>query len=207
MLSSAALRTSCACGLLAALTPASRAADSAVERIVPDVAALAGQPLTTLPAPPAWVEIPPGPSWTVAKVAADFRAATAKPPPITYVRAEFIRPDYQWFLAYIKWFRSLHKPLHMEYEEDAFDCDKFSRCFVAFANLLAEKSGETRGSLCVGWAVVFNDRTFAGVAAGGQHAVVIVDTTAGLIVVEPQTGAIIPLRDYPNRDTLSAFYL
>jgi hypothetical protein len=207
MSASAALRAFWGCGLIIALMPASQAADSTVERIVPDVAALAGQPLTRLPAPPAWVDLPPGPAWTVAQVAADFRAATAKPPTIIYVRTEFVRPDYRWFLAYVKWFRGLHRPLHMEYAEDVFDCDKYSRCFVAFANLLAEKSGESRAPLCVGWATVFNDRTFGGVAAGGRHAVVIVNTSEGLIVVEPQNGTVIPLRDYPNRDTLSAFYL
>jgi len=206
MLTAAAVRIRWGGGFLAALLPAVAAAP-AVDRIDPDVSALAGQPMTVLPPPPAWIALPPGPAWTIAQVAADFRAVTAKPPPIIYVRPTFVRPDYRWLLAYVKWFRSLHKPLHLEYQDDVFDCDKFSRCFVAFANLLAEKSGESRGPICVGWATVFNDREFAGVAAGGRHAVVIVNTTAGLIVVEPQTGSVVPLSGYPNRDTLQAFYL
>jgi hypothetical protein len=182
------------------------AGDEPADRIVPNLAALAGQPMVVLPPPPPWVAGPAS-QWTIGQIVAEFKKSTDKPPPINYSRQTFVRPDYQWLLAFVKWFRKLGKPLNMHYEDELFDCDKYSRCFVAFADLLARKGGETRGSICVGWATVFNDNSFAGIETGGGHAVVIVGTNRGLFVVEPQNGTIVPLGDYPNRDTLVAVYL
>jgi len=201
------LRAGLAVGLAFAFGAHVWAASAPVEHIAPNMAALAGQPMTTLPPPPPWVAGPSTSQWTIQQVMAEFKGATAKPPPITYARLTFVRPDHQWLLAFVKWFRKLEKPLNMHYEDELFDCDKYSRCFVAFADLLAQKGGETRGSLYVGWATVFNDRSFGDIEAGGMHAVVIVGTSQGLFVVEPQNGSIVPFDRYPNRDGLAALYL
>ena len=83
----------------------------------------------------------------------------------------------------------------------------YSRCFVAFADLLAQKAGESNASLCVGWADVHNDKEFGGVSPGNGHAIVIADTTEGLFVIEPQTGDIVTLDKYPNRNLLEEFNL
>ena len=195
----AAMALACLAGPLAAVEP--------VDRIVPDVAALAGQPTTLLPPPPSWVVGPSASLWTVEQVIAELKGATTKPPPIYYARESFVRPDYTWLVAFVKWFRKLSKPLNMRYKDELFDCDKFSRCFVAFADLLAQKGGEFRGSVDVGWAVVFNEQAFAGIEAGGMHAVVIVGTSQGLFVVEPQNGEMVPFHDYPNKNHLAAVYL
>ena len=64
---------------------------------------------------------------------------------------------------------------------------------VTFADLLALKSGETRGTFCIGWATVYYRRPFAGVR-GGAHAIVIVGTSKGLFVIEPQDGTIAALQ-------------
>jgi hypothetical protein len=113
-----------------------------------------------------------------------------------------VRPDRRWLEAYVKWFARLNRPLHLAFNEESFDCDKFSRCFVAFADLLAMKGGERRASVCVGWVSVNNDKSFGGVEAGGGHALVIASTTEGIFMIEPQTGAMTPFERYPNRNHL-----
>lgn len=168
------------------------------ERITPNAAALAREPMIALPAPPQWVATPSA-EGTIEELTAELRQITAKPPEINYSRRTFVRPSREWLLAYLKWFRKLESALDVHFEDELFDCDKYSRCFVAFADLLARKGGETRGSICVGWATVFYDQAFATINAGGSHSVVIVGTTEGLFVIEPQNGTIVPLARYPNR--------
>jgi hypothetical protein len=178
-----------------------------VERVVPNVAALSRQPMTALPPPPAWASGPQTALWTVDNVAAEFRKVTATPPQIVHGALAFVRPDHRWLLAYVRWFRLLGKPLNLHYQDELFNCVNYSRCFVVFADLLAQNGGEGRGSICVGWATVFNRNSFAGVPAGGAHAIVIAGTSEGLFVVEPQTGTMVALRDYPNRDELAEMNL
>lgn len=100
------------------------------------------------------------------------------------------------------WFRAVQKPLKLRFKDQVWDCDDYANCFVAFADLLGMKSGESRGALCVGWATVYYRRPFAGIRAGGAHAVVVVATAQGLFVLEPQDGTLVALRDFPNRDTI-----
>jgi len=178
-----------------------------VERIVPDLAALSRQPVTVLPLPPPWAAGPQTALWTVDDVAAEFRKITATPPQIIHGAPTFVRPDHRWLAAYVRWFQKLGKPLHLHYQEELFNCVNYSRCFVAFANLIAQSGGETRGSICVGWAIVFNQYSFAGARAGGAHAIVIVGTSEGLFVIEPQDGTMVALRSYPNRNELTEMNL
>ncbi|MDB6168839.1 MAG: hypothetical protein JWM88_1703 [Verrucomicrobia bacterium] len=182
------------------------AADEDVDRLSPDFAALARQPMIPLPFPPKWV-MAKSSQGTIEDVIAEFRKSTARQPDINYARRLFVRPDHEWLLAFVRWFRKLEVSLDMRYEEPIFDCDKYSRCFVAFADLLARKGGETRGSICVGWAIVFNDHDFAGIKAGISHSVVVVGTSDGFFIIEPQNGTIVPLADYPNRDAILAVNL
>ena len=182
-------------------------AGAPIERIVPNLAALSRQPMTALPPPPLWVCGSQTALWTVEDVAAEFRKVTATPPQIVHGALAFVRPDHRWLVAYARWFQLLGKPLNLHYQDELFNCVNYSRCFVAFADLLAQDGGEGRGSICVGWATVFNQNSFAGVPAGGAHAIVIAGTSEGLFVVEPQTGTIVALRDYPNRDELAEMNL
>jgi hypothetical protein len=177
------------------------------QRIVPDTAALSGQPMTALPPPPPWASGSQTALWTVDNISAEFRKITATPPQIVHGALAFVRPDHRWLVAYVRWFQLLGKPLNLHYQDELFNCVNYSRCFVAFADLLAQDGGEGRGSICVGWATVFNRNSFAGVPAGGAHAIVIAGTSEGLFVVEPQTGAMVALRDYPNRDELTEMNL
>jgi hypothetical protein len=91
------------------------------------------------------------------------------------------------------------------FEGEQWDCDNYANCFVTFADLLALRSGESRGTLGVGWATVYYRRPFAGIE-GGAHAVVIAATGEGLFVIEPQDGTMVPIEKFPNRDTIEAVY-
>lgn len=180
---------------LGAWAGAARAADAA--RLTPDTALTAG---VELPAPPPW-PVPQAELRSSAALEAALRAACGGSPQLIHQADRFVLPDVAWLTAYTRWFERLRKPLHIEYEEQTFDCDKFARCFVAFADLLARKGGERRASIGVGWTTVQADAAFAGVSGGG-HALVIAATTSGLYIIEPQNGTMTPLERYPNRAQL-----
>jgi hypothetical protein len=206
MMKRAVLRVVGIAGLALACDPARLAADESIDHVSPDVAALAKAPMILLPFPPKWVATPSSKA-SIEDVIAEFGKVTSKPPTIYYTGRTFVRMDREWLLDYVRWFRKLGSSLNIRYEDQLFDCDKYSRCFVAFADLLARKGGETRGSICVGWALVFNDQDFAGITAGGAHSVVIIGTVNGILVIEPQNGTIVPLAEYPNRNSILAVYL
>ena len=177
------------------------------ERIVPDFDALSKQATLSLPAPPTWVPSGNESVCTVEQVQDELGRTLTKRPQIIHEADAFVKPDHAWLTAYVKWFSRLERPLNLHFADDLFDCVNYSRCFVAFADLLARKAGESRASICVGWADVHNDKEFGGVASGNGHAIVIADTNEGLFVIEPQTGTMIALAKYPNRNLLEEFNL
>ncbi|MBI5768247.1 MAG: hypothetical protein HZA93_10660 [Verrucomicrobia bacterium] len=187
--------------MLGAVAPCG--ASGTVTLIVPDLAALSRLPSITLPPSPVYARDRAGGVWSVDEIAAEFGRITDRPPAINFNRPAFVRPDHRWLVAFNDWFMRLQKALKLAYRDEVWDCDDFARCFVAFANMVALGGGETRGSICVGWATVANLRAFGGQAAssGGGHAIVIVGSADGLFVIEPQSGKMAALPDYPNRDS------
>lgn len=167
--------------------------------------AVARHLLVRLPPPPEWDQTAPATLWSIEDIQAEFAKVTSTPPLINFVRTKFLQPDHAWMVRFKGWFRSLEKPLKMTYEDQLWDCDNYANCFVAFADLLTLRAGDTRGTFCVGWAAVQYERPFAGIRSGA-HAVVIVGTTRGLFVIEPQDGTMVPLREFPNRNTIEAVY-
>ncbi len=166
-------------------------------------AATAALPETiALPEPPVWRPALRAPLYSLTQILAELQVSSSAHPQLIHQAESFVRPDLAWLRAYVKWFAQLEKPLHLKYQDEAFDCDKYARCFVAFADLLALQQGELRASVCVGWVTVANDVAFGGVGPGSGHALVLVGTDQGLMIVEPQGGAMIPLAQYPNRNGL-----
>lgn len=184
------------------LLVASAAAHAATGRMKPDFAELARQAAVVLPPPPPWAPPPEARLWTIDEIKAELARVTDTPPRVNMLRPRVLRPDYRWLVDFKGWFRAVQKPLKLRFQDQVWDCDDYANCFVAFADLLGMKSGETRGALCVGWATVYYRRPFAGIRAGGAHAIVIVATAQGLHVLEPQDGTLVALRDFPNRDTI-----
>jgi hypothetical protein len=170
-----------------------------------ETAALARQVFIRLPPPPEWDHTAPATLWSIEDIQAEFAKVTSTPPQINFVRTQFLQPDHAWMTRFKGWFRSLEKPLKMTYEDQLWDCDNYANCFVAFADLLTLRAGDTRGTFCVGWATVYYERPFAGTRSGA-HAVAIVGTSRGLFVIEPQDGSMVSLREFPNRHTIEAVY-
>jgi hypothetical protein len=181
----------------------------AVLRIQPDAAALMQNPRLKLPKPPLWVSAEAGGLWDVEGIAAEFSKITDYSPNINYCQNKFVRPSHPWLVEYIAWYKKLLSTLKLEFKDQAWDCDNYAQSFVAFADLLALKGGEVRGSVCVGWAVVANSEGFGEVRGSGvgSHAVVFVCSTSGIFVIEPQSGKMSALKDYPNRDAFSEINL
>lgn len=167
--------------------------------------AIAQHALISLPPPPAWDQSTPAKIWSIDDIRAEFAKITTTPPQVNFTRTQFLQPDHGWMMQFKTWFLRLEKPLKMRFENQLWDCDNYSNCFVAFADLLALRAGETRAAFCVGWASVYYQRPFGGIRRG-PHAVVIVGTDRGLFIIEPQTGDSVALRDFPNRDTIEAVH-
>lgn len=174
-------------------------------RLSPDVEALAKGAFVKLPAPPRWTQADAGGVWTLEELSAAFARVTDTPPQINHVRHEFLLPRTAWLGRFKGWFAKLERPLRLRFEGEQWDCDNYASCFVTFADLLALRDGENRGTLGVGWATVYYRRPFAGIQ-GGAHAVVIAATAEGLVIIEPQDGTMVPLEKFPNRDSIEAVY-
>lgn len=173
-------------------------------RIVPDLEQVARAGTLDLPQPP-----PPvanhGTLWSLEEIRGEFARATHAPPAVNALRETFLRADHQWLTRFTAWFRSLEKPLRIQFANQLWDCDNYANAYVSFADLVALESSGKRPPFCVGRASVFYRVPFAGVR-GGAHAVVIVGTTEGLFVIEPQDGTMISLKKFPNRHTIEAVY-
>jgi hypothetical protein len=188
-----------------ALAPLTRA-ETAVGKVAPDFASLARQAMISLPAPPAWEAKQTASTWTMDDLKAEFAKITGTPPRISSLRPSLLRPEHGWFVDLSKWFGKVQTPLKIRYVDQLWDCDNYANCFVAFADMIALQGGEERGSFCIGWATVNYRFPFAGIRAGAAHAVVIVGTSKGLFVLEPQGGTIVALSKYPNRDTIEEVF-
>ena len=191
-------------GLLLALALAGACRGEAeTAHLEPDIVALGRQVMVTLPPAPAYALGASGGLWSVDEISAQVARITDHAPTINSNALSFVRPEHRWLVSFNAWFMQLQKALKIKYKDGTFECGDFARCYVAFANMVALSGGERRGSICVAWGTVGNARDFGGVSGGsvGGHAVVIVGTSEGLFVVEPQTGVMAPMREYPNRDT------
>jgi hypothetical protein len=175
-------------------------------KVTPDFVSLARRAMTTLPAPPPWSPTQAASTWTIDDIKAEFGKVTDNVPRITSMRTSLLRPEHAWFMDLNKWFVKVQKPLQIRFVDQLWDCDNYANCFVAFADVIALQGGETRGSFCIGWATVYYQVAFGGIRAGGGHAVVIVGTSKGLFVVEPQDGTLVPLAKFPNRSTIEEVF-
>lgn len=107
-----------------------------------------------------------------------------------------------WFKRYLRWFEKELRALGLTYQRETWDCDDFSMALNAFADLALLRNKAHPPPHLIGRLVVYQDHRWSGVAAGGLHELVIVRTERGWKVVEPQTGDIEDLEDYPNRNAV-----
>lgn len=107
-----------------------------------------------------------------------------------------------WMKSFVKWFEKELKVLGLTYQDESWDCDDYSVALNAFVDLALLRNKSHPPPQLVGRLVVYQDRRWAGVRAGGVHELVIVRTERGWLVVEPQSGEFGKLDDYPNRESV-----
>lgn len=93
----------------------------------------------------------------------------------------------------------------LKFTPESYDCDDFACELDRTVSRIAALAG-INSAPAIGCISVLQKFDFAGVQAGGAHALNVVHTDSGLWVVEPQNGRCIPLPSYPNRATIFAAY-
>jgi len=109
--------------------------------------------------------------------------------------------------ALVTWTRAFLWTMNKEgagfaWTAESLDCDKFAKAFTLAVEIAASRAGVKAQPLALRISV--NQReAFGGVPAmpppADGHALVALVTDAGILVVEPQSGVIVPLAEYPNR--------
>lgn len=130
------------------------------------------------------------------------RGQAALPAPLPRVSCRFEHysaVDHAWFLDLIAWFRGEMKRLGVTYRAQTWDCDNFSLALNAFADLAQVQAERRDPPRLIGRLIVAQQTAWGGTPAGGLHEVVIFRSERAWWVCEPQSGALIPLTDYPNR--------
>lgn len=113
----------------------------------------------------------------------------------------FITVPSESLAAAVKWTLTSITSAGVKYTAESFDCENF--CLELYQTLckMAAKAGKL-ASPCVGCISVSATQPWAGVNAGGNHALCVVMTELGAIVVESQNGQMTPIEAYPNRTTI-----
>ncbi len=125
--------------------------------------------------------------------------------------ATFTRINHAFALELVAWTRafiSAEEHTHaagLHYTSESFDCDKFAKAFTLAVELAAGRAG-VRAQPLAARIFVRQSAAFGGIPAvpapNDGHALVALATDAGIFVVEPQTGAVVALAQYPNRATV-----
>lgn len=144
---------------------------------------------------------------TLEQIRTQFAAAGANWPVLRHRHEVFLVADHGWLRRFLDWQRHFHWKFDHRYQPEVFDCDDFSVNMLAFVDLAMLRVGVHAQSALVGRLIVQQRHGWAKARAGGMHEVVLIATTRGLHVVEPQNGTMIALADYPNRTHLRRLIL
>lgn len=118
--------------------------------------------------------------------------------------------DYYWFLKFNNWFRDLL--LHNSVTPpgvttENLDCDNFAMLYKSLMSIAAYKAGDMHEP-AVALLTLRADHEFGGVPGNGSlHMNILVMTSQGWYVVEPQTGAFTLLEHYPNQHTVGVLMM
>ena len=104
--------------------------------------------------------------------------------------------DYAIKLAEVITFLATY--LNYNYKSSSADCDNFARLFV---ELFKYPFRYSEAEPIIFTVLVHQNNEWAHVGSGGNHALVLIFTTKGIRLVEPNgKGVTCLLKDYPNRD-------
>jgi hypothetical protein len=136
---------------------------------------------------------------TVEQVKLRFAAAGANWPETRHRQTEFLVADHGWLQCFLDWQHAFQQQQNLRYRRESFDCDDYGMSMMALVDLALLRAGTLSRTALVGRLAVEQRERWAGTRAGGMHEVILVATERGLLVVEPQNGRTIELKDYPNR--------
>lgn len=119
---------------------------------------------------------------------------------------QFILPRHQWLKELLAVYDTMLKELNVHGKAEVWDCENFSSFLNALATVRIWKTGyyDTRGA--IGWMRVDAKYEWAGLPPV-MHALVFAVTEYGLLVIEPQNGQIIELKNYPNKEFIQEVFL
>jgi len=160
------------------------------------------------------VSVPVVPAWQAPATAATYTALDVTNHAAIYAPAAgvdlsdstFTPLSHEWLLSAVDWAWSFGKATGIAYTAESFDCDKFALGMAFAANVAASRAG-VRAQPLLARIYVQQSVAFAGVAAGGGHALnaFLSDRAPYFWVLEPQAGnskRLVPLMDYPNRNSI-----
>lgn len=164
----------------------------------------------TVPMLPVWREPANAaaiPAWQVMQEVTNLAPAaqlSTSDSTFTLIQRDYAVELVAWTRAFITAEEHSHAA-GLHYTAESFDCDKFAKAFTLAVELAAGRAG-VRAQPLAARIFVHQVAAFGGVPAvpppGDGHALVALATDAGILVVEPQTGAVVPLAEYPNRATV-----
>ncbi len=119
---------------------------------------------------------------------------------------KFIIPDKTWLNTIIRLNRNFLLRTQIQPQDDAWDCENYSTLLTSYASIRLWKAGHTDTRLALGWMRVLAKYKWAGIP-DAIHALVFAVTEDGILVIEPQNGQQIMLKDYPNKAYIEEVYL
>ena len=111
---------------------------------------------------------------------------------------DYVKVKYDYLVNFNKWFIAATKRFYRKDLGDGYDCDNFAHLYKSLMSTAAYKNNSKR-EILVGVIFVAQRKDFGGIPAGKyNHALNLIGTEKGWFVIEPQTGEMCELKDYPN---------
>jgi hypothetical protein len=85
-----------------------------------------------------------------------------------------------------------------KFQVESSDCDDFALFFKFLSSFYNTRKENNKYALCVGFAIVDSKKEALGTVPSAAHAVNVIWSDIGWIVVEPQNGNYCQIKDYPN---------
>lgn len=114
----------------------------------------------------------------------------------------YIKLDYDYLVKdFLPWFRGYMFEIDWKYRPEAEDCDNAADLLMGQMKAAhARNPNYPEGDVCAAVIATEQKYTWADVPNGGYHALNMIYTNKGFVVVEPQNQKHTLLKDYPNRE-------